>query len=156
MKANTGTYFFTCIALILGCIAGGCSYFAAFVNNELRPYFIQHDMGLDSSQAHEIYTYLIVSAVFLWLSCLGILLKVCIEDSDFTCARVLFVASGLTIVTMAAMIAKYAWNWREYFDAAEGLDHLAMNCHTLAGMCTANMVIMFIVTAIVILSCSWE
>ncbi|OTA83889.1 hypothetical protein M434DRAFT_378076 [Hypoxylon sp. CO27-5] len=153
--------------VLIGCQAGGCSYFAAFVNNEVRPYFVAHGMESDSNNAYEAFVYLVISAVLLWFSFLGTLCGICKpsgrnsshrEDFSSGCGKflriVISLAIGLTVVVLACLTAKYAFGWWNYFDS-QGLDHLAANCHGLAGMITAGMVLSactLLVMAIMIIS----
>ncbi|OTA55563.1 hypothetical protein K449DRAFT_399894 [Hypoxylon sp. EC38] len=153
--------------VLIGCQAGGCSYFAAFVNNEVRPYFAAHGMESDSNNAYEAFVYLVISAVLLWFSFMGTLCGICKprgrnsshrEDFGSSCGKflriVISLAIGLTVVVLACLTAKYAFGWWHYFDS-QGLDHLAANCHGLAGMITAGMVLSsctLLVMAIMIIS----
>ncbi|KAI0095549.1 hypothetical protein F4776DRAFT_583441 [Hypoxylon sp. NC0597] len=154
--------------VLIGCEAGGCSYFAAFVNNELRPYFAAHGMESESNEAYEAFVYLVISAVLLWLSFMGTLCRICKpsrrnssderEEFGSSCSGFLRTAAsmaiGITIVVLACLTAKYAFGWWNYF-ASQGLDHLAANCHGLTGMVIAGMVLSaftLVVMAIMIIS----
>ncbi|KAI0883003.1 uncharacterized protein GGS22DRAFT_169260 [Annulohypoxylon maeteangense] len=151
MRASATVSFFIVASIIMGFAAGGCVYFAVFINNELHPYFDRHNMGLYSSQVHETFIYLIISAVLLWLMDLGLLLKVIFDDFHLGCSRFLLVAGEFVVACLAAMSMKNGWGWWAYFDAAEGLDHLTKICHWLAGICTANMVVMILLAGVVLL-----
>ncbi|KAI1415441.1 hypothetical protein F5Y13DRAFT_156019 [Hypoxylon sp. FL1857] len=133
--------------VLIGCQAGGCSYFAAFVNTELRPYFAAHGMESDSNDAREAFIYLVLSAVVLWLSFLRTIYSICNSSErnssdDSGCGKLLKaffnIAVGLAVLTLACLTAKYAFGWWHYFDT-QGLDHLAANCQGLAGMIVAAM-----------------
>ncbi|KAI1205197.1 uncharacterized protein F4807DRAFT_443836 [Annulohypoxylon truncatum] len=153
MRAGVTVYLLTIAAMIMAFAAGGCCYFAAFVHNELRPYFDQHDMKSYLSQAHATLLYLTFSAALLWILYLGTILKVCVDNSEFGFPKLFLMTSGLIVITLLAMVTKDAWSWWEYFKAAEGLNHLAINCHWLAGVCIANMVTMLVaIVGIIIIS----
>ncbi|KAI1480030.1 hypothetical protein F4774DRAFT_379404, partial [Daldinia eschscholtzii] len=142
---------------ILGCEAGGYSYFAAFVHNELRPYFIEHKMETQSNDAHMVFAYLVVSAVITWCSFLSTVLILCCggrkhnldehEHSSRTCRSSLkaFVSCCCmaVLLVLAVLTTQRAWGWWDYFDT-NNLGRLASHCHGLVGMIIAILIITMI------------
>ncbi|KAI1456377.1 hypothetical protein F4805DRAFT_432559 [Annulohypoxylon moriforme] len=150
MRSRAASYFFAIVAMVMGFMGGTCSYFAAFAHNELGPYFDQNDMGSYSSQARRAFTHLVVSAVFLWLMDLGFIFTAAIERFRIPCSKFLLIAGGLTVASLQVMVMDDAWGWRTYFNT-EGLDHFTSNCRALAGICTANMVLMFFMVVVCVM-----
>ncbi|KAI0834414.1 hypothetical protein F5Y06DRAFT_279209 [Hypoxylon sp. FL0890] len=143
--------FIALYVVLVGCLAAGCSYFAAFINNELRPYFMAHGMESESSDAYQAFIYFVVSSVLLWVLFLQTIFNICTlssshdhEEVGDKCSQffksAFKIAIGGAVLILACLTAKNAWGWWHYFDS-QGLDHLAAQCHALAGMITAAMVL---------------
>ncbi|KAI0110306.1 hypothetical protein F4814DRAFT_426534 [Daldinia grandis] len=155
---------------LLGFEAGGYSYFAAFIHNELSPYFTEHGMEVQSNDARLVFTYLLISAIFLWCSILGMILGLCCgtghdsydrERPWFTCGSGLRVVVSCTImavlIVLGCLTVQHAWEWWQYFQV-NSLHHFASNCHGLAGMILAVLALtMFtLITTILLYACDSE
>ncbi|KAI1394661.1 hypothetical protein F4819DRAFT_254036 [Hypoxylon fuscum] len=139
----------TVYLIFVGCHAGAYSYFAMLVSKELQPYFVEHGLERDSEEAQQVFIFLVVSAIILWMWFLHLLFTMCnrggnddSERSDSGCVSIIlgFIQFGLavTFLVFACLAAKYTWGWWSFFDV-EGLDHLAATCHGLAGMIIAGL-----------------
>ncbi|KAI1651639.1 uncharacterized protein F4817DRAFT_325080 [Daldinia loculata] len=169
-----GAGFVACIIAfpitLLGLEAGGYSYFAAFVHNELTPYFTEHGMEAQLNDSRLVFTYLLISAIFLWCSVLSMMLGLCCgtgrdsygrERSGFTCGSGLRViiscAFMLAMIILASLTVQHVWEWWQYFEA-NNLHHFASNCHGLAGMILAVLVLTMItlITTTLLYACDSE
>ncbi|KAI2617653.1 hypothetical protein GGS26DRAFT_575871 [Hypomontagnella submonticulosa] len=148
---------FTFFILLLGCEAGGYSYFSAFANNELRPYFVARGMEMDLNEANRVFVYLLISAIVLWFKIVSMIFDLFSGRSSLgfeayqpSFRSILECAMAVTIIVLACLTAQNVWRWWLYFDAYS-LDHLAAHCHGLAGMVTACMIHMALVLIVITL-----
>lgn len=137
-------------AALLGCQAGGYSYFAAFVNNELVPYFVQKGMESDAKDAHEVFVYLLVSAILIWIMFLLMAICPCVTgyktDGSQSGSKLTLImklpqlVASIVLLVFACLTAQHSWNWWIYFNATD-LEHLASNCHGIAAMVITSLVL---------------
>ncbi|KAI0844403.1 hypothetical protein F5Y00DRAFT_274021 [Daldinia vernicosa] len=155
---------FTFLITYLGLSAVGFSYFASFVHNELNPYFAEHGMEKRSSDAHEVFTHLLVSAILLWCSVLVVILVFCRETdrerSGSTCGSgkgFIFCLFLYVLVVLESLTFPHVWDSWQYFEA-NNLPHLASNCHGLGGMTLAFLILTTIIGIIItiVFSCNSE
>ncbi|KAI0380608.1 hypothetical protein F5Y04DRAFT_289317 [Hypomontagnella monticulosa] len=159
MGSGVVAIFITLYILILGCQASAYSYFAGFINNEIRPYFAAHGMQSEYNDAYQVFVYLVVSDVLLWTSFLSYVALLITGNglgrsgSPGTFTN-LVLCMAVTIITLACLSAKQTWSWWEFF-SAKGLDHLAANCQGLAGMIIASLALsaFILITAFVLICC---
>lgn len=143
--------------LLVACQTGAFVYFATFVTKNLRPYFIEHEMGSDLIAANKVFAYLVTCAVLAGLSFIGLFcsfnfsvryttnrLRLSKECCLFCCAffftLIVNNALALVAVVLSILIAYYNWGWGSYFDV-EGYHRLATNCFGLFGMAVASIVL---------------
>ncbi|KAI1655139.1 hypothetical protein F4813DRAFT_181836 [Daldinia decipiens] len=155
---------------LLGLEAGGYSYFAAFVRNELTPYFAEHGMQAQSNDSRLVFTYLLISAIFLWCSVLSMMLDLCRgtgrdsygrERSGRACGSglkvIIYCAFMLVLIVLACLTVQHTCEWWQYFEA-NNLHRFASVCHGLTGMILAVLILtmMALVTTTLLYACDSE
>ncbi|KAI1382920.1 uncharacterized protein F4822DRAFT_421563 [Hypoxylon trugodes] len=141
-------------AIVILLLAVGHGFFAAFVENELLPYFTQHGTGSAINNAREVFAYLVASATLLGLLFLLLVSTICshnrrkaseeAKSRADTCIRafriILSLAVEAALITVACLSVNHAWGWSKYFQI-EGIEHLSSTCYHLSRLILVTLIL---------------
>ncbi|KAI6085852.1 hypothetical protein F4821DRAFT_279033 [Hypoxylon rubiginosum] len=145
----TGTFLVLYFLLVFVASTVGSAYFAATVDQELRPFFEGHGMEPEASDARQAFGYLVASAVLGGLSVIRAIWKLCnpsprSDDDDDKrqglCSTLISLACSIVLLAFAILTIQHSWGWWKHFDA-EGNGHLAAASQGLAVFLISMMVI---------------